>query len=42
MGDGPFLALAGTAASVAEDQSVSLRKEHSAWTRDVVVVETDE
>ena len=41
-GGSPFLALAGTAASVAKDLSISLREEHPVWTRDVLVVEIAE
>ena len=35
---GPFLALRGTATSVAKDLSVSLREDHSAWATDHLVI----
>lgn len=38
-GAGPFYALAGDAASVAKDLTISLREEHPVWQRDVVVIE---
>ena len=41
VGASPFFALAGTAASVAKDLSVSLRNDHPVWARDVVVFEIE-
>ena len=35
---GPFLALAGDAASVAKDLSISLKKEHPAWAKAVAAI----
>ena len=37
-GGGPFLALRGTAPSVAKDLSITLRENHSTWVKDEVVV----
>ena len=37
-GGGTFLALRGTAPSVAKDLSITLRKNHSTWVKDEVVV----
>lgn len=41
VGGGPFPTLAGTAASVAKDLSVSLRNEHPVWAREAIVVEVE-
>ncbi|MCY4565997.1 MAG: DUF4384 domain-containing protein [Gammaproteobacteria bacterium] len=37
-GAGPFLALQGTADSVAKDLAITLRRQEAAWTRDQVVI----
>ena len=41
VGDGVFLAMAGTGATVAKDLSISLR-EHPVWERDLVVIDVVE